>query len=49
MEKNFKPILLEKVCNLAINTLKVSANTTCMFMTHQAKMPEGIKKFKKNI
>lgn len=48
MEKNLKPILIEKVCNLAINTLKVSANTTCSIISHQAKVPKGIEKFKKN-
>jgi len=49
MKNKLKPIVLEKVGSLATNTLKMSANTTCMFMTHQAKMPEGIEKFKKKI
>jgi len=49
MKNKLKPIILEKVGSLATNTLKVSANTTCTVISHQAKVPKGIEKFKKKI
>lgn len=47
MKKNLNSRLLEKVGSLAISTLKLSANSTSSFLSHQPKMPEDMQKFKK--
>ncbi|WP_081800271.1 AgrD family cyclic lactone autoinducer peptide [Metaclostridioides mangenotii] len=47
MKKNFKSLALGKVGRLAVNTLKLSANSTSSFLSHQPKMPKNVQKFKK--
>ncbi len=49
MKKIFKTMLIDKMGNLAVSSLKLSANSTCAYVTHQAKIPKGIEKFKKKI
>lgn len=38
--------VLEYVGKLSICTIKISANTTCNWMSHQPKIPDGFNKFK---
>lgn len=47
MKKELKPMVLKKVGEIANNSLKLSANSTCTFVTHQSKLPKNIDKFKK--
>ena len=47
MKKDITSTVLEKVGSLAVSTIKLSANSTCTFLNHQAKMPQDIKNFKK--
>ena len=45
MEKgNVMAIILEKV---ARNSVKVAADSRCMYCLHQPKQPKGIEKFRK--
>lgn len=39
--------LLENIGKLSICTLKISANTTCNWISHQPKIPDGFNKLKK--
>lgn len=43
----FSSKILEYIGKLSICTLKISANTTCNWMSHQPKTPDGFNKFKK--
>ncbi len=47
MRKNITSTVLEKVGSLAVSTLKLSANSTSSMFSHQAKLPQDIKNFKK--
>ncbi|GAA0220399.1 AgrD family cyclic lactone autoinducer peptide [Metaclostridioides mangenotii] len=47
MKKNLSSVVLEKVGAIAINTLKLSANSTSSTISHQPKMPKSINQFKK--
>ncbi len=47
MKKKFKSLALGKVGSLAVSTLKLSANSTSSFLSHQPKMPKNVQKFKK--
>lgn len=44
--REFSSKLLGYIGKLSICTLKISANTTCNWMSHQPKIPEGFNKFK---
>lgn len=43
-EKNVTAAFMEKV---ARKSVEVAADSRCMYLYHQPKMPEGIKKIKK--
>lgn len=47
MKKDLNSALLKKVSTIALNTLKLSANSTCAFAAHQPKQPKNINQFKK--
>lgn len=47
MKKSKSSALLEKVGSLAISTMKLSANSTSGFISHQPKLPKDVQKFKK--
>jgi cyclic lactone autoinducer peptide len=47
MSEKLKSSMLEKVGSLAVNTLKLSANTTSSFIAHQPKLPKDFQQFKK--
>jgi cyclic lactone autoinducer peptide len=47
MSEKLKSSMLEKVGSLAVNTLKLSANTTSSFIAHQPKLPKNFQQFKK--
>lgn len=45
--KKITSILLKQAGNLAKSTLELSANTTSSWLSHQPKVPESVKQFKK--
>jgi len=49
MKKDLTSVVLEKTSSLALSSLKLSANSTCMLISHQPNQPENLKKFKKKI
>ncbi|WP_312433440.1 cyclic lactone autoinducer peptide [Lacrimispora sp.] len=49
MKKNFKETALTLLSKAALSTSKKEANSACICIGYQPKMPESVAKFKKNI
>ncbi|GAA0237235.1 cyclic lactone autoinducer peptide [Metaclostridioides mangenotii] len=47
MKRSKSSVVLQKVGSLALSTVKLSANSTSGFLSHQPKMPKDTQKFKK--
>lgn len=47
MEKRNKKILAKTLVKVADNALSAAANSRCMYVYHQPKQPDAVKKFRK--